>query len=41
MEKKSKKNSKKKKGVAFAWGIAVGILLYKVITDILWPMIFQ
>ncbi len=31
---------KKKKGLMFAVGIGVGIVLYKLIFEVLWPMIF-
>lgn len=31
---------KKKNWVAFAIGIGVGILLYKLIFDVLWPYLF-
>jgi len=31
---------KEKKWTGFAIGIGVGILLYKVVFEILWPMIF-
>jgi len=34
-------DEKKKKGTLnFLFGIFVGIILYKVIFDVLWPMIF-
>lgn len=37
----SEKSTKKKKmGFAFAIGLAAGILLYKVIVDWLWPVVF-
>lgn len=32
---------KKKSGLQFAIGIAVGIILYKIISDVLWPLLFQ
>lgn len=31
----------RKTGIAFAIGLASGIILYKVIVDILWPMFFE
>lgn len=34
------KNEKKKSVFAFAIGIAVGIILYMVIFERLWPMVF-
>jgi hypothetical protein len=30
-----------KTGIAFVIGLAAGIILYKVIVDILWPMFFK
>lgn len=35
-----KQSMTKKKGIIFAIGIGVGMILYKVIFDILWPMFF-
>ena len=37
MEKKDKKIP----GVAIAIGIVIGMILYKVVFDIFWPMIFD
>jgi hypothetical protein len=34
------KNEKKRIGFATAIGIVIGMILYKVIVDLLWPMIF-
>jgi hypothetical protein len=36
-----KEELKKKKGFTFALGIGVGIILYKVIFEFLWPIIFK
>ena len=37
----TEKNTKKKKiGYAFVIGLAAGIILYKVIIDLLWPLLF-
>lgn len=33
-------NKKKKNWVGFAIGIAVGVILYKLIFDVLWPYLF-
>lgn len=32
-------NDKKRNGYEFVFGIAIGILVYKIIVDVLWPMI--
>ncbi len=32
--------SKNKTGWALAIGIVVGVILYKVIVDVLWPLVF-
>jgi hypothetical protein len=32
---------KKKNGLLIALGIAIGIILYKVVFELLWPMVFN
>lgn len=34
------KNEKKRIGFATAIGMVIGIILYKVVVELLWPMIF-
>jgi len=34
------KKKNKKRGIEFALGLAAGMILYKIIFDVLWPMFF-